>query len=215
MAKVTVSALTAARMLFIEASAIVAGIVQGDNLFLTRRDGTTFDAGRVRGPKGDKGDTGNTIGNAGGDLTGTYPNPQIANGAINSSKIADASIVHHDIATANRDGLANVPSMRTLGTGPQQAAAGDHTHSEIPKIISGTLTHVASGPNEKTTIDYTNLFPSGYFSAAPNIIICPVSSVPEIIPYYSVSSRTPTGFSIVATRSNTTATTYTWIAMGV
>jgi len=35
---------------------------------------------------------------AGGDLTGFYPAPQIANNSINSSKIADGSIVLADIA---------------------------------------------------------------------------------------------------------------------
>lgn len=54
----TVTGLTAARMLAIEAASVVAGIVSGNNLILTRFDGSTIDAGNVRGPKGDTGDTG-------------------------------------------------------------------------------------------------------------------------------------------------------------
>lgn len=44
-----VQSLTAARMLAIEAASVVAGTVTGDNLWLTRHDGSSFDAGVVRG----------------------------------------------------------------------------------------------------------------------------------------------------------------------
>ena len=40
-------------------------------------------------------------------------------------EVADLGITDGKIATANKDGLANVPSMRTLGTGAQQAAPGN------------------------------------------------------------------------------------------
>lgn len=47
------------------------------------------------------------------------------------------SIVHGDVATANKDGTTATPSMRTLGTGAQQAAAGDHTHT-LAEDITGS-----------------------------------------------------------------------------
>ncbi len=43
---------------------------------------------------------------------------------------AGADIVDSDVAAANKDGTAGTPSMRTLGTGAQQAAAG--TDSRFP-----------------------------------------------------------------------------------
>ncbi len=42
--------------------------------------------------------------------------------------IANLAVTAAKVAAANKDGLAAAPSMRTLGTGAQQAAAGNHTH---------------------------------------------------------------------------------------
>lgn len=47
-----ITGLTAARMLEIEAASVVDGSISGDNLILTKHDGSTIDAGNVRGIQG-------------------------------------------------------------------------------------------------------------------------------------------------------------------
>jgi hypothetical protein len=49
----------------------------------------------------------------------------IANLAVTAEKIATNTITHDKVATVNIDGLATTPSMRTLGNGALQAAAGN------------------------------------------------------------------------------------------
>lgn len=54
----SVTGLTAARMLAIEAASVVSGTVTAGNLILTKHDGTTISAGNVLGPTGPTGATG-------------------------------------------------------------------------------------------------------------------------------------------------------------
>lgn len=56
----TVTGYTAGRMQEIEDSAIVGGVIDGDDLVLTRFDGATIVAGDVRGPQGPMGSSGDT-----------------------------------------------------------------------------------------------------------------------------------------------------------
>lgn len=61
---------------------------------------------------------------------------EIAAGAVGASEIADGSITDTEIATANKDGLAATPSLRTLGTGAQQALAGNTTLDVIANPVA-------------------------------------------------------------------------------
>lgn len=71
-----------------------------------------------------------------GDLAGTATSPQIATGVI----------VDTDVAAANKDGVAGTPSLRTLGTGAQQAAAGNDARlSDVRTPAAHHATHEPGG----------------------------------------------------------------------
>jgi hypothetical protein len=58
---------------------------------------------------------------------------------VSGNQILDLTVTDADVAAANKDGVAGTASMRTLGTGAQQAAAGNHTHahSALTSLTTG------------------------------------------------------------------------------
>ena len=81
------------------------------------------------GRTGATGPSGSIVGApAGGALTGSYPDPSLASGAVSSS----------DITPSLLDGDPAVPTLRSLGTGPDQAAAGNDPRLSDSRTPSGT-----------------------------------------------------------------------------
>jgi hypothetical protein len=119
---VTITGLTAARMLVIEGMSIVSGTVTGNNLILTRHNGQTVNAGNVRGTQGIQGVPGDiSVSPAYGALSGNYPAPSLADSAVTGSKVHDGL----------KDSEQTQASLRSLGWGHKQAAAGDHQHAKL------------------------------------------------------------------------------------
>ena len=78
-----------------------------------------------------------------GDLAGTAASPQIAAGAI----------VDSDINAANKDGAAGTPSLRTLGTGPTQAASGSDSRFTDARAPTAHRTTHEPGGSDPLTVD--------------------------------------------------------------
>lgn len=78
-----------------------------------------------------------------GDLAGTAASPQIAAGAI----------VDADVAAANKDGTAATPSLRTLGTGAQQATAGNDSRLTNARAPTAHATTHQPGGSDAMAVD--------------------------------------------------------------
>lgn len=73
---------------------------------------------------------------------------QIAPDAIGNSELGPLAVTDAEVATANKDGAVAIPSLRTLGVGSAQAAAGNDSRlsdQRVPTANSVDSTKVADG----------------------------------------------------------------------
>jgi hypothetical protein len=76
---------------------------------------------------------------------GAVGTKQLKNGAIGTKQLKNGAVTLSSVATALQDGSATTPSLRTLGTGALEAAAGND-----PRLGGGLVSsqsETASGPS--------------------------------------------------------------------
>jgi hypothetical protein len=81
----------------------------------------------------------------GSPLVGAQGAPAIGPKSVGTNELDDGAVTDLKVATANKDGTATTPSMRTLGTGAQQAVAGNDARLSDARPPSGAASGDLAG----------------------------------------------------------------------
>jgi hypothetical protein len=104
-------------------------------------------------------------GPAGGDLTGTYPNPQIGPAAVGSAEIADGSILASKLATDSVGARALVGVTVVTSAG---AAVAEGTSQQQTATCPAGQMLVGGGPNWQNNTNGTAIIISAPSAGSPN-----------------------------------------------
>lgn len=79
----------------------------------------------------------------------------IPDGAIGTSQLADGAVTAAKLAAGAvpSNAAAATPSLRAIGTGATQAAAGNHTHTGL---LTGSASAVANATDEASAVTQLN-----------------------------------------------------------
>jgi microcystin-dependent protein len=116
----TITGFTSERMLGIENNTVVSGVISGDDLILTKHDGTTVIAGEVRGPVGPQGPEGEvTTENLNSAIDGVNTAVSANTSAIaqNTLDIANVEDIAYEVADRLPAGVVSMTIMQSIPTG--------------------------------------------------------------------------------------------------
>lgn len=86
---------------------------------------------------------------------------------VDTLRVKALGITDAHVAAANKDGAAGTPSMRTLGAGASQAAAGNHTHAAYMQRYAANLTGGAATETVTHNLNTRDVQVQFYLVASP------------------------------------------------
>lgn len=139
--------------------------------------------------------------------------------AVTAAKIANATITDIQVAASNKDGVAGTPSMRSLGTGAQQAAAGNDprlSDTRVPTDGSVSTAKLQSNAvtDDKMAVKMRAGTSVGINTGGADISVSFATPFPSACDGVSVSSMTPNTQNWTPRLTGITASGFTFHADG-